>query len=150
MAWLISALTVWAGIMFAERLDGTMAELLVSAPPLLAHLYSLRALMALRHEKRLQPNMMAALLTLSYIPAGLLAVIILPWQHAFLIPAAGVALAIFSFGVLFPGLSPLFAYAINAKFVRPHESRRRLAIAVSLFFLGWVMAGLVAEIISSV
>ena len=67
-----------------------------------------------------------------------------------MIPLAGVALAIFSFGLLFPGLSPFFAYALNVKLVRPQDGGWRLALGFFLFFIGWVIAAIVAEVIASV
>lgn len=150
VGWVVATAIAVPGLAYPKLMTGWLGEALVSLGPLAAHGYSLRALLPLRHDKTLKPNMMAALFTLSYLPAGLLAELVLPWPMAFMIPLAGVALAIFSFGLLFPGLGPFIAYAINAKFVRPHEGPARLALALALFFIGWVLAGITAEIISSV
>lgn len=150
IGWLACAMAMLPTVIIAPSMNSLWAEILVSSGPLLAHIYSLRALGALRENRKFQANMMAALFTLSYLPAGLLAMIILPWPHAFTIPLAGVGLGIFSLGLLFPGLSPFFAYALNAKFIRPQDGPFRLAFAFLLFFIGWVIAGILAEVLSSV
>lgn len=154
VGWLACALTMLPAVVFAPSMASPMnniwVEALVSGGPILAHLYSLRALFALREKPKFQANMMAALFTLSYFPAGVLAMIVLPWPHAFTISLAGVGLGIFSLGLLFPGLSPFFAYALNAKFIRPQDGPFRLAFAFLLFFIGWVIAGILAEVLSSI
>lgn len=150
IGWAIAMAVAVPGVLYPKLMTGWFGEVLVSIGPIAAHIYSLRALLPLRHNKTLQPNMMAALFTLSYVAAGILAELVLPWPMAFMIPLAGVALAIFSFGLLFPGLSPFFAYALNVKLVRPQDGGWRLALGFFLFFIGWVIATIVAEVIASV
>lgn len=150
LGWGIAALAVYPSVLYPRTLQGDIFGAIVAMTPALAHLYSLRALLALRQTPRFQPNMMAAGWTLSYLPVALLAAVVLPWPHAYLLPMAGTVLGLMSFGLLLPGLSPFIAYAVTAKFIRPHESRARLIVAGVVLCLGWLLAGITAEVISSV
>lgn len=150
LGWAIAALSAYPSVLYPKQIIGELSGGLTVAAPLIAHLYSLRALLALRQERRVQANMLAAWWTLSYLPVGLLAALILPWPQAYALPFSGAVLALMSFGLLLPGLSPFIAYGLNAKWVRPHESPWRLGAALLLFVIGWALAAIVAEVFSSI
>lgn len=148
--WLLAFAGVFPTVIYPNHPIGAVAGFITLAAPLCAHIYSLRALLALRREQKWTANMMAALWTLSYPPAALLCLSFARWQEAMHLPFSGATLALLSFGLLFPGLAPFLAYAVNTRFIRPHESRARRAIAALLFIAAWVLVGVTAEIIASV
>ena len=148
--WLIAALAIYPAVIFPRHMLNELWGGLVAMAPALAHIYALRALLPLWRDKTLKPNMLAALWTLSYLPVALLAEVLLPWPQAYALPLGGAALALMSFGLLFPGLAPFIAYAVNAKWVRPHESRVRLGLAIFLFLLSWGLAAIMAAFMSAV
>ncbi len=150
LGWLLAFAAVFPTVIYPNHLIGTLAGFVTLAAPLSAQIYSLRALLPLRRDRKWMANMMAALWTLSYIPAAFLCLSFARWQEAMHLPLSGAVLALLSFGLLFPGLAPFFAYAINTKFIRPHEGPIRLTVAGLLFIVAWVLAGVTAEIIASV
>ena len=150
LGWLTAFAAVFPSVFYPTHFIGLMAVSLTVIAPIGAQLYALRALLPLRHEKALKANMLAALMTLSYLPAALICLSFARWQEALHLPFTGTVLALLSFGLLLPGLSPFIAYGLNAKWVRPHESRLRLGAALLLFVMAWVLAGFTAEVIASI
>lgn len=148
--WLISMTMVFPTVMYPNQWLGSAAGFLTAAGPIVAHAYSLRALWPLRKNRKLHPTMLPALATLCYLPAVLICLSFVRWKQALILPLTGAILAVLSFGLLFPGLAPFLAYAINHRLVRPHQSRLRLAIASLIFIAAWVLAGITAEVIASV
>lgn len=150
LGWLTSFAAVFPSVIYPAHFFGTLAAAVTIAAPTMAHLYALRALLPLRHEKALKPNMLAALMSLSYLPAALICLSFARWQEALHLPFTGAVLALLSLGLLFPGLAPFMAYGIAAKFIRPHETGARLALALGVFIVAWVLAGFTAEVIASI
>lgn len=150
LGWLTAFAAVFPSVFYPTHFIGLMAVSITVIAPIGAHLYALRALLPLRHGKALRANMLAALMSLSYLPAALLCLFFARWDDAVHLPFTGTVLALLSFGVLLPGLSPFIAYGLNAKWVRPHESRLRLGVALLLFVMAWVLAGFTAEVIASI
>ena len=150
LGWLTAFAAVFPSVFYPTHFIGLMAVSLTVIASIGAQLYALRALLPLRREKALKANMLAALMTLSYLPAALICLTFTRWQEALHLPFTGTVLALLSFGLLLPGLSPFIAYGLNAKWVRPHESRLRLGAALLLFVMAWVLAGFTAEVIASI
>lgn len=124
--------------------------LIITAPTLAAHLYALRALNGLRRIGDFKPNMLAALMTLSYIPALFISLSFAPLKDALILPATGVYMAVISFGLFLPGVSLLLAYGLNAKIVKPHLAAWRTALAAVLFIGAWVLSGFAARVMSAI
>jgi hypothetical protein len=150
LAWLLSSFSVWGSVAFNMRLPDFWGDWLIGGWVIGAHLYALRALLPLRKTRSFKPNMMAALMTLSYLPAMILCLYFAHWAQIFILPLSGAMLALFSFGIVFPGLSPFLVYGLNTRFVRPAQSRMHLAFAAVLFILAWVVAGFTAAVMASV
>ena len=150
VGWLVALVAVFPSVIYPTHFIGVMAASITVIAPIGAHLYALRALLPLRHEKVLKANMLAALWSLSYLPAALICLSFTRWQEALHLPFTGTVLALLSLGLLFPGLTPFIAYAVTTKFIRPHETRIRLVLATGLFVMAWVLAGFTAEVIASI
>jgi len=150
LGWLVALAAVFPSVIYPTHFIGLMAVSITVIAPAGAHLYALRALWPLCQEKTLNANMLAALMSLCYLPAALICLSFTRWQEALHLPFTGTVLALLSLGLLFPGLAPFFAYAVAARFIRPHETRLRLALAAGLFVMAWVLAGFTAEVIASI
>jgi hypothetical protein len=148
--WVASAVFLFPLLKYPPAHDAIWPSLLVGLPPLLAHGYSLRPLLGTHISSQLQPNMLAALMTLSYLPAMLFCLTLSGWQDAVFLPAAGTFMALMSFGLFLPGLLPPLAYLINAKLVHPHLSPARLVGGALLFTVAWAFSGFAAWVISTV
>lgn len=148
--WILSAIFLFPLLKYPPAHDAIWPSLLVGLPPLFAHGYSLRPILGTHVATKLQPNMLAALMTLSYLPAMLFCIALDNWQEAVFLPAAGTFMALMSFGLFLPGLLPPLAYLINANLVRPHQSPARLVGGALLFTLAWGFSGFAAWVISHV
>lgn len=149
VGWALAALNIFPTVMFPKHPAVGFGQIFILGGPVGAHLYSLRALLPLRNGE-IRANMLAALLTLSYVPAVIICLFLFRWVQAIILPLAGPMMAILSFGILLPGLSPFIAYALNANLVRPAESHWRFGLAIGLFTLGWVISAISVEVISSI
>ncbi len=148
--WILSAIFLFPLLKYPPAHDALWPSLLVGLPPLFAHVYSLRPIINTHFASQLQPNMLAALMTLSYLPAMLICVALRDWQDALFLPAAGTFMALMSFGLFLPGLAPPLAYLINAKLIHPHRTPARLVAGAILFTAAWAFSGFAAWVISSV
>ncbi len=148
--WVLSAIFLFPLLKYPPAHDALWPSLLVGLPPLFAHAYSLRPIINTHVASQLQPNMLAALMTLSYFPGMLVCVALIDWQEALFLPAAGMFMALMSFGLFLPGLAPPLAYLINGKLIRPHLSPVRLVAGAVLFTLAWAFSGFAAWVISHV
>lgn len=150
LAWAAAGALTLPLIAHASPADSLWPALLLAAPPVLGHVYSLRAVLPVRAFADLRAHMLAALMTLSY---GLAVLVCLGFEdpaNALFLPAAGIYMAMMSFGLFFPGLALPLAYFINAKWVQPHRSSVRLAFATTLFVAAWSFSGFAAYVISHV
>lgn len=148
--WVLSAIFLFPLLKYPPAHDAVWPSLLVGLPPLFAHAYSLRPIIGTHVTSQLQPNMLAALMTLSYLPAILFCLTLRGWEDAIFMPAAGTFMALMSFGLFLPGLAPPLAYLINAKLIHPHLSPARLVGGTILFTLAWAFSGFAAWVISTV
>lgn len=149
-SWGLAALLIFPALQHPPAYYTGWRGLIITAPTFAAHLYALRALIGLRRIGDFKPNMMAALMTLSYIPAFFISLSFAPLKDALILPAIGVYMAVISFGLFLPGASLLLAYGLNVKIVKPHMAAWRMALAAALFIGAWVLSGFGARVMSAI